>query len=248
MSSPNPLSRGKTFVLACSFLVIAAATTSVLQLHQIYRASQMTAAISDRWLPSVSKSAELGSSIMSFRKAQFEYLVASNEGDRGKFERLIEEENQNLFIHKKFIEPLLESNEEKILYDAFSKNLDEYVGLNAKFVDAVKAGNRDPAETLLFQDSSGIYQKMIDGIKKLNAVAYGEGIAMASSVSEAHRVSLGYTCALLVLCGLLGGLLFYGNQRLQGATATARATGVLSIAKKSNELSEDSKDSGKKAA
>lgn len=248
MSNPNPFSQGKTFVLACSFLVLAATTASVLQLHQIYRVSRMTSALSERGLPSVTKSSELGESVLTLRKAQSEYVLASNEGTRVKIEKLIEQENQNLFIHRKFVEPLLRTNDEKILYDAFSKNLDEYVGLNEKIVGAVKAGNRDQAQAIFFQDSTGTYAKMIDGAKQLNAIAYGEGIATVSAIGEAQRISFGYSLGLIALSGMLGGLLFFGFRRLE-ESAQSRAAGVISIAKSPTPPASGSgEDTGKKAA
>lgn len=139
--------------------------------------------INDLWLPAVSKSAELNLNISQLRLNQLE-LVTIDERAREKVQERLDEINNNLMIYFKVFEPLVQTQKQSELYEAFKVSWEKYSAVYEEFNKNMAEKKGDAAQKTIRQ-SSDVFSEMSAKLTDLTDVSFLEAI----KASEASQVS-----------------------------------------------------------
>lgn len=135
--------------VAFAFLVLVIALTGALSFYVASIQRAASSEVSDTWLPSVSKSAELNLNVTKFRLAEIDYVSTEDTDERIALKDRMQTYQDNLFIYRKVYEPLIRGEKQQKLYDQFSDAWDKYIETHDKVIEAFEKNQKEEAISLM---------------------------------------------------------------------------------------------------
>lgn len=154
--------------------------------------------INEMWLPAVSKSAELNTNISQLRLYQLE-LLAADEKTREKAQEHLDEISNNLMIYFKVFEPLVQTDKQKELYEAFKGNWEKYSAVHDEFTKLLGEKKFDVAGQTV-QQSLDVFSEMSVKLTELTDVSFLEAIKAAEASQTSFKLSIWFLGVAVFSC------------------------------------------------
>jgi methyl-accepting chemotaxis protein len=194
-------------ILAFSFVLALTVLLGAFAMRQLGAVRATAVDLGGDELEGTSEIDQLALATSSYRRWEMKSLIsiADPEG-RAQAQRGMQEEMENIKNHESKYEPLIDSPEEKRLYDAYRANLSEYFSTSQKYQDLIKANKAAEASQLLAGESFKQFlasAKTIDDDAKFQKKMTDEAVDLSGRVYSTARVWIVGILVVTVAVGLL---------------------------------------------
>jgi methyl-accepting chemotaxis protein len=238
--------------MVLSTAILAASITSLAGLFALYEMNLIkinTTELTDEWLPKVSRTGEISTNIVQFRKGEWEALDDKDAAEMKDSEDHMNESGGNVTIYSKTFSKLINDEETQKSFDKFSSLWDKYSDLHDKFMVAVKAKKIEDAKVVLNGDSQKVFNDMMLEMKNLSNISF-QGSLSAKDLTDKITIRARW------LVGCIAGVSFlisffvawmiarFISKKIEGVVsklniaAEVLADSILEISSSSNNLSE----------
>jgi methyl-accepting chemotaxis protein len=121
--------------------------------------------IDEDWLPSIVVLGKMNKLTSDIPRYFLRYSVAVNEASKESFEKSIQAALNEMSEHRRVYEGLLESAEERKLYESFSKNWTSYETSLATMLNLVKQGDKQGAYRLV-DEVTPVFQRASEALNE----------------------------------------------------------------------------------
>jgi methyl-accepting chemotaxis protein len=225
-------------LLAGFGLVLAlAAGTGALAVQRLAVVNEQSTIITDNWLPAVQKASGMSATAAGIRIAQFRQIASTGAAAVADAERAVADREAKLAGLREGYAALINSAEERKLYEQFGAEWSAYMAGWAKIAARVRAGADDEAAALMagasrreFEAASATLDKMVE----LNAAGAAAASARGDAVYAATRRLVVASVALSLLVGVGVALAIAGRiartaRTVAGRTQHLQATCMASL-------------------
>ena len=186
---------------AFALLVLMLVGLAVAAMAQLSSMRAATVEISENWLPSIAVVNAIDAETAELRLIVQSHIMNTDDSAKAKIDqRLIADREKMVQLRKKY-EALIESPEEKKLYDEFASNWTKYIAVNDTALAHSRKHESDQARAIvagesakLFAISKGILEKLV----KLNADGAAQSKNDADTTYTTARNMLLITAALAI--------------------------------------------------
>ena len=140
----------------------------IMSLQRMSVVNEQSTILAENWMPSIKVVEEINSNTSDLRLYEFEYVLTQTPQDMEKVENemdiLLNTMNKNRATYEK----LISSDEEKALYEDFSKKFDKYMDMHKKLIPVSKQNKTEEAQKMLregevlFNDFSAELIKIVE--------------------------------------------------------------------------------------
>jgi len=202
--------------LAFVVMICLAGIQGFTSIKQIASVNSEAHEIIVNWVPSMLALAKVSDAAQALRRSEQRYILVTNVEELETAEKDMGERATLTAKNMSTYEPLIATNEERALYDAFNQNWGQFLSAHAKLKKLVKAGKKDEAFSFIVNEERLIFT---DAIKKLGAVfdynakgaiaggkrseqIYGEARSTLA-FSLVFTVTVGLVLAFVIIRGIL---------------------------------------------
>ncbi|MET0334969.1 MAG: methyl-accepting chemotaxis protein [Rhizobacter sp.] len=188
-----------------ALVLLIALGQSLLSIHRLSAVNQKSAELATNWLPSIQMLGSLDVDITDYRGARLKLLLSDNakavettDGELKKIEALVE-------LHKSKYAALINSPEEKALFDQFESQWRGYHAMGDDVMQLVRAGDMQSLKALLANRGNESYQALSDTLEKLtalNAKAAEQAGADADAAYKHARMMLLASLGVMIAMGM----------------------------------------------
>jgi methyl-accepting chemotaxis protein len=143
------------------------------------------------WLPSVDAANKLATSVMRLRTNQARHAMSRTEAQMAEVEQLIDRQLQSVESQRRTYERLISSDEEKTLYESFSKEFSSYLTKSKELIVLARKNERENAADKFvefrveFNRSTDILDKIVALNKTGAEKQYDHSVEVFNSSSTA---------------------------------------------------------------
>ena len=191
--------------MVLSTALITALISSIagaIALYEMQLMKKNTAALTEEWLPKVSKTGEISTNIAQFRKSELEYADAKSKEQIKYGEDSMDESSGNVTIYSKAFGKLINDDKSQKAYDNFTTLWDKYSDNHDKFMSLMKDKKIDEANALMYGESQKTYKSLLDEMKNLSDIAF-EGSLTAKNSSDYIAARAKWMVGSIALASLL---------------------------------------------
>ncbi|MBO0902855.1 methyl-accepting chemotaxis protein [Jiella sonneratiae] len=162
-------------------VITGLAAVAIIQMSQI---NDKSTEIAQNWLPSVDAVNRLNTATSDFRILEFRHIVSTDPAAMRNVESEIKAADQSLAQLRQNYEKLISSDEERRIYESFSRKYDEYLKLSDRMLEYSRRNENEQAANLMqesrkvYDDFSGDLVKLVDMNAHAGAAASAEGDAI----------------------------------------------------------------------
>ena len=190
-------------------IVLALATAqSLFGLHTLSDVNDKSTEITDNWLPSTKLIGGMDTNTSDFRIAQFQHVLASDDAAMNGFEKEMAEVTATFEKNRSAYVKLINSNEERKLYEAFDSEWKKYLSFQPELIKLSRAQKPAEAQALMngearkvFDAASAALTKLVDLSQASADKASKEGDALYATGKAA---SLGALALMILIGGFTG--------------------------------------------
>jgi methyl-accepting chemotaxis protein len=190
--------------LAFAVVLVLTACVGVFSIAQLAHVNNTAGELSSRWMPSMRVVQDLKSQIARVRTREFQYIISSEQSEMDKYDKVIANDLVELGKMQADYVKLIETDEEKALYDGFLSMWDRYMVEDGKIRAAMRAGDDATAKALIRGESNKLIVQLRGQIDKLVKL-YGDG-----GIEAAQHGDATYASARLWIISLLAGSVALG--------------------------------------
>jgi methyl-accepting chemotaxis protein len=198
---------GRKLMLMAGAILALTATISVTAVIQVARLTDSTKEVATNWLPSVQTVLTLARATTVQRVFENRRLLLADdlEARRTTAARIDEQFTRIEDLQARY-EPLISSDEERRLYDAYRALWTDYVKTSREVRSLLDSGRSDDALALLLGASLRLYGAVSDSLEQLvvlNERGASAEAARAASLGDTTRLAIAAMGAVAVVVGLL---------------------------------------------
>ncbi|MFZ5632760.1 MAG: methyl-accepting chemotaxis protein [Bacillota bacterium] len=171
----------------------------------IARVNQESAEIADRWLPRIQSLDKIKNMVSEYRRFELTYIISTYMTEISEAERKIELTGSFISEECARYEKLITTEDERILYDKFTKYWADYQKVHKKIIDLRMQNDSDAALASIKGESEVIHENIVSLLNTLSGISE-EGAARARVESEQVFSSTRKTSLIVVIAGLLAAL------------------------------------------
>ena len=186
-------------------IIVGLCSLALVQMGSM-RAS--TQEITADWLPSVGLVNAMNTNTSDFRIGEYSHVVSTDAADMARFEKEIAavkaefEKNRDAYVK------LINSDEERKLYDGFAADWKAYLEVHAKMIEASRKNETERARTMLDRESKQLFDRASATLLKLvelnNAGAAAETRVAEGAYSSARNAMLAGVVVALAIAAVAG--------------------------------------------
>ncbi len=197
--------------LAGTFAVLVAVLLAVVVAAWLQLAAMgaQTLEISENWLPSVAFVNQLNTGLADERIAELRHVMASDASAMAAHEKDMRQRQAELGKIRRSYEALINSPEERELYDEFLADRKKYDELTAKVFDLSRKNDKEQAAALLGGESLQLYEKTSAALLKLveiNGKGAQQDAGNSKQIESRARIVLALSAGLAVAFAVLAAL------------------------------------------
>jgi signal transduction histidine kinase len=185
--------RNKLTIMIVVILALTTAANGAL----IYRMSLLNAAIdviNSKRLPSAVAVGNIDSYASDLRIAQLQHAFSQDDAEKRRLALLMADLIERIETNRDIYEPLIDTNEERVLYERFEDRWGEYMDLGYTFLELSLANRYQEAVELLNGEAQVVFDDMGSNLEDLVSVSERATVDAARRAEEtylrAKRVSL----------------------------------------------------------
>ena len=193
--------------LAFAAVLILAACVGLFSIVQLAKVNQTASELSSRWMPSMRVVQDLKSQVARIRTRELQYIISTDPAEMDKYDKVIANDLVDLAKMQADYVKLIQSDEEKALYNEFLALWDRYMAEDAKIRAAARANDDAQSKALIRGESNKLIVALRGQIDKLVKLYGDGGIAAAAHGDAVYASSRVWIVSLLsgsVLLGTLG--------------------------------------------
>ena len=186
---------------AFALLVLMLVGLAVAAMAQLSSMRAATVEISENWLPSIEVVNAIDAEAAMLRLIVLNHIMSTDDAARAKIDQqLIAGREKQMQLRKKY-EALINSPEEKELYDEFASNWTKYIAANDTALAHSRKNESDQARAIMEGESAKQYaisKEILDKLVKLNADGAAQSKNDADTTYTTARNMLLITAALAI--------------------------------------------------
>ncbi|TNC93800.1 MAG: methyl-accepting chemotaxis protein [Stygiobacter sp.] len=126
--------------------------------------------LADNWLPSIETLGKLNEQMLLHRRYELAVLLSTDAKQQENFRAAMLKARGEIKTIRGEYEKLISSDEERGVYDKFSKTYDAFIVLSDKFLALIAADQRELARTALSQESPPVFAEAMEHLHKCIAI------------------------------------------------------------------------------
>ena len=186
---------------AFALLVLMLVGLAVAAMAQLSSMRAATVEISEIWLPSIGAVNAFNTETVALRSIILNHIMNTDDAARAKIDQqLIAGREKQMQLRKKY-EALINSPEEKELYDEFASNWTKYIAANDTALAHSRKNESDQARAIVQGESAKLFaisKEILDKLVKLNADGAAQSKNDADTTYTTARNMLLITAALAI--------------------------------------------------
>lgn len=144
-----------TFFCIVAFFVLA----SLFAVERMSILTQKSVDLGTNWLPRVIATSELNMEVDNYRIAEALHIFSTTPSEKEGYEREMARLQQHISQLRSRYEPLISSDSERVTYQAFARNYDEYVSIGRDIVVHSRQNEHDKASAI-FTRSARVFSAL----------------------------------------------------------------------------------------
>jgi methyl-accepting chemotaxis protein len=190
--------------LAFAVVLLLTACVGVFSIAKLAVVNSTASELSSRWMPSLRVVQDLKSQIARVRTREFQYIISNDPAEMDKYDKVIANDLVDLGKMQADYVKLIQTDEEKALYNEFLSMWDRYMVEDGKIRAAMRHGDDAAAKALIRGESNKLIVSLRGQVDKLVKL-YGDG-----GVNAAQHGDATYAAARAWIIGLLAGSVALG--------------------------------------
>ena len=186
---------------AFALLVLMLVGLAVAAMAQLSSMRAATVEISEIWLPSIGAVNAFNTETVALRSIILNHIMNTDDAAKAKIDQqLIAGREKQMQLRKKY-EALINSPEEKELYDEFASNWTKYIAANDTALAHSRKNESDQARAIMEGESAKLFaisKEILDKLVKLNADGAAQSKNDADTTYTTARNMLLITAALAI--------------------------------------------------
>lgn len=193
---------GTKLYLAFTCVILLTGILGIFSIVQLAKVNAVVTDVTTNWMPSMGAAQEINGGMARYRSQEVQHLLADSATDKAKYDKRIDVALLHVKNAQVIYKKLIASPEEQAAYGDFVKELDTYLAISAKMLDASRNGRTDDAKVLLRGESSAINAKVTALTKKLVDINVNGSTKAGQDGASTYALSL-----KLVIAGILAAML-----------------------------------------
>ena len=181
-------------------LTLVLGVSNILSMDKVNQASNDLA---ENWMPSVQAAMELRADMGDFRRWQLSHLLTDDPAGMANYEKRLDETLAAMKTHGEHYRQLINSAEEKTLFEEYLRAWDGFMALHGKILALSRANSKQEARELITGPSAALLARLIEQSNQLVKLNAGGGAhASAEATATFHRarlISIGLLAANIIL-------------------------------------------------
>ncbi|MFY0528042.1 methyl-accepting chemotaxis protein [Archangium gephyra] len=192
--------------LLVAFLCLSALTLmlGVFAISQMEVMNVATDDVTDNWMPSLAYVSDVNTDTSDLLIAELQHVLSTDATQMAQYEREMRELEKTIEQGLARYEPIISLEEERRLFDAFSRDWKSYLQEHEKIIALSRSGQQEAARDLHYASARPVYVAANDRLEELVAV-----IQKASRKASDHSDAT-YALARGWILGAMGGSLLFG--------------------------------------
>jgi len=192
--------------LLISFLVVLSLSVilGVFAILQLAAVNSATVKMGEDAIPSIRTAASMRYNLSQYRTREARHILADTPAEMDEMTRNAQQSRGEVDANLEKYKPLISSPEEQALYDEFTREYRQYLGISEKVLTLSTQGDKQAAKTMLAVDSKPVFEAAAATLNKLVAL----NDANAQSFSDEAATTYGH--ARLTIAGVLAGSILIG--------------------------------------
>ena len=194
--------------LGLAFAVVLALTAAVgvFSIAKLAQVNSTAAALSSHWMPATRVVQDLKSQIARIRTRELQYIISDQQAEMDKYDKVIAADLVDLSKMQAEYVKLIQTPEEKALYDEFLGMWDRYMAEDTKIRAAARVNDDAAAKALIRGESNKLIVALRGQVDKMVKLYGDGGIAEAQRGDEVYASARFWIITLLIGSVLLGAL------------------------------------------
>jgi methyl-accepting chemotaxis protein len=187
-----------------SFLLLTIAVLGGFALNRLSAVNGVASHVGDKWLQGTGELANVNYDMMNTRRLSLQHLMAKDSADRASVEKQMVEARQEVAERLGNYKKLIESDEERRLFEAVSVNWDRYQGTLPELLALSRVGDSEGAAAVLNTRLRPIGN---DATKAMDALTAYNVTTGAAESKRGHHV---HDIARTLILGVMGAAVLLG--------------------------------------
>ena len=195
--------------LLVTFFALSALTLllGVFALHQMEQMQRANDEVSKNAMPSITYVSSTNTDTSDFRISELQHILSPDATQMAFYERDMRAEQESISAHLKKYEPLISTDEERRLYDEFTRLWKEYQEEHEKVLALSRENKNQEARDLLRGRSQEAFNSASAKLDELTRLNLELGKKEAERADATHELARGWILAVMGGSFLLGLLL-----------------------------------------
>ncbi|TWI63535.1 methyl-accepting chemotaxis protein [Pseudoduganella lurida] len=192
--------------LAFAVVLLLTAFVGIFSINQLAKVNDTASDLSHRWMPAMRVIQDIKSQIARVRTRELQYIISDEVAELDKYDKVIANDLVELKKMQDEYVTLIETPEERALYNEFTVLWERYMTEDAKLRAAVRAQDTPLAKQLIRGESNKLIVALRGQVDKL-VKYYGEGGTQAAKFGDqVYNSSRAWIIGLLVFSVAIGAL------------------------------------------
>jgi methyl-accepting chemotaxis protein len=231
-------------VLGFALVIAILLFLGIFSMNQMTGLHDNTVDITSNWMPAVYYASDMNTEFNLFRIKEYKLVLSSTKEEMADVEKQMDQTLKILDNDRKEYEKILTTNEEKAIYEKFSKYLDKYLEVSDKIKKTAYENSTDNAKQILYGESIKLYYEINTILTDISKENYAG--ALAAAARSEKNFGLSFWIVIMVLLFSIGisiiVALFISNNIARGIRKIQTSAEKLAEGDFSYNIDIDSKD------
>jgi methyl-accepting chemotaxis protein len=231
---------GAKLGLAFGVLEILMVGVGVFAIIGISKVNGSTVEIATDWLPSVATLAEIRNDISASRRYELNHVLDTDKNKMAEDEASIEKTDKELIDDEKLYQPMINSNEERHLFEQFQAESEKYKLARNRVLKLSRENNKNEARDVSQTDSRPALVAALERLGEDITFNHKGAVEATKQGAAVYSSTRYWVIGLLISAVLLGLILAFTISRSISSAAKAMLGLIEVVASSSEELSSTS--------
>ena len=209
MNWVNNMKVSTKLFLAFFIMILLSVYLGAFSIYQIARTNATSTEIEENWLPCVAALGKIKASLLDFRRHELQHIMSTTDADMKNFEEKMQTAKDNLAKYLATYEPLINSPEEKQIFDKLKEYINQYLLENKNILELSRQNKNEEVRDLCRGKSKDALEKAQVELDKDIDLNDKGGVDASRRGNDIYASARLLIIISLIVCFFLGGLLAY---------------------------------------
>ncbi len=200
----------------------------IMSLQRMSVVNDQSTILAQNWMPSIKLVEEINTSTSDLRLYEFEHVLTQTPQDMQKIENEMDSVLSTINKNRTEYEKLISSDEEKALYEDFSKKFDTYMDMHKKLIPMSKQNKTEEAQKIL-HEGEPLFNDFSQEMLKLVELNVEGGKKASLQGDEIYAQAKIIIISVIVISILLGIFIAFLIARSIGSSLNQLQNGLFSF-------------------